>query len=494
MHRIRGDAELQQSNEARRFFDDEGLEFESTCPYSPEQNGAAERPNRTLMERVRAVRVAKNIPYELWGELLKSVVEIKNRCPVANRDKTPYELAKDVRPDLSHLRVLGCTAYMHRPEAHIRADQRKGLEPSGPIKLLDRSKPMILVGYDGTSIYRLWDPKERRIHRSSDVDFDEAPSLKRPADHLFSERLNKKHQPASIGDHDSAKNQYALPEKDDSPDLPTIGDTIVVGGDAFLTANPGQILSEPEEICATALLTALAEADQKVPKTYQQAVNSDEGPEWHRASQREYDSFIKTTTWTLVRRPKHRMVLRGRWVYRRKINKYGQIIKYKARWCIRGDMQKEGIDYQEVYSSVVKSMTYKLLFNRAAVEDLEIEQMDVKTAFLNSPIDAEVYMEQPEGFEDPDHPADEWVCKLNRAIYGLKQAPRAWYFTLAKFLISLGFKPCDADRSVFYNKDMQVAVYVDDLLLFGSDKRKIQSLKEALSQRFEMEDLGACSW
>jgi hypothetical protein len=139
-------------------------------------------------------------------------------------------------------------------------------------------------------------------------------------------------------------------------------------------------------------------------------------------------------------------------------------------------------------------MTYKLLFNRAAVEDLEIEQMDVKTAFLNSPIDTEVYMEQPEGFEDSDHPADEWVCKLNRAIYGLKQAPRAWYITLAKFLISQGLKPCDADRSVFYNKDVIVAVYVDDLLLFGFDKRKIQNLKKALSERFEMEDLGACSW
>lgn len=494
LHRVRGDAELHQSIEAQDFFNEEGLEFEPTSPYSPEQNGAAERLNRTLVERVRTVRVAKNLSFELWGELLKSVVEISNRCPVTNRDKTPYELAKGARPDISHLRILGCTAYMLRPEAHIRADQKKGLDPTGPIKLLDRSKPMVLVGYDGTCLYKLWDPKERRIHRSSDVDFDEVPSLKRPADYLFSEQPAKRHQAESVGDHDSTGNQYIPSEEDNLQSQPTMGDTIVVGGGALLTTNTAQTLPEPEEISATALLAALIDANQKVPKSYRQAVNSIEGPEWHDASLREYNSFIKTTTWTLVRRPKHRAVIRGCWVYRRKIGKHGQILKYKARWCIRGDLQKEGIDYQEVFSSVVKSMTYKLLFNRAAVEDLEIEQMDVKTAFLNSPIDTEVYMEQPEGFEDPNHPADEWVCKLNRAIYGLKQAPRAWYITLAKFLISQGLKPCDADRSVFYNKDVIVAVYVDDLLLFGFDKRKIQNLKKALSERFEMEDLGACSW
>ncbi|XP_044721122.1 reverse transcriptase (RNA-dependent DNA polymerase) domain-containing protein [Hirsutella rhossiliensis] len=125
----------------------------------------------------------------------------------------------------------------------------------------------------------------------------------------------------------------------------------------------------------------------------------------------------------------------------------------------------------------------------AAAEDLEIEQMDVKTAFLYGDIDEEVYLEQPEGFED----GTGRVCRLKKAIYGLKQAPRIWFHTITKFLETLGYRPIAADVSVFVRGKSIIAIYVDDLLLTGACPREVQRIKDALSKRFQMTDLGPCS-
>ena len=122
-------------------------------------------------------------------------------------------------------------------------------------------------------------------------------------------------------------------------------------------------------------------------------------------------------------------------------------------------------------------MSYKALFAIAASLDLEIEQMDVKTAFLYSTLDKEIFIEQPEGFED----GTGQVCCLNKALYSLKQSPRVWYYTLSRFLADSKFYPIDADHSVFSNGSIYIAVYVDDLLIIGKDKVKIQELKDRLS-------------
>ncbi|KAJ6436310.1 Gag-Pol polyprotein [Purpureocillium lavendulum] len=134
-------------------------------------------------------------------------------------------------------------------------------------------------------------------------------------------------------------------------------------------------------------------------------------------------------------------------------------------------------------------MSYKAIFAIAAALDLELEQMDVKTAFLYGDIDEEVYMEQPPEFDD----GTGRVCKLNKALYGLKQAPRIWYQTLAKFLESLGFYPLTSGVGIFVKGHTYIAVYVDDLLIAGPRTEEIQQLKTALGNRFQMTDLGPCS-
>lgn len=154
---------------------------------------------------------------------------------------------------------------------------------------------------------------------------------------------------------------------------------------------------------------------------------------------------------------------------------------------IRGDQQTEGIDYTETFATVVKPMSYKLIFAIAAALDWEIDQMDVKTAFLYGKLEEDVYMEQPTGFGD----GSTKVCKLDRALYGLKQAPRIWYQTLAEFLQKMGFEPLDTDSSVFHKKGVIIAIYVDDLLIAGRDRAEINKIKNSLNQRFQMSDLGA---
>lgn len=135
-------------------------------------------------------------------------------------------------------------------------------------------------------------------------------------------------------------------------------------------------------------------------------------------------------------------------------------------------------------------MSYKALFAIAAALDLEIHQMDVKTAFLYSDIDEEVYVEQPEGLDN----GTDQVCKLNKALYGLKQSPRIWYHTLATYLGTLGFQPLSSDLGVFSKQNIYIAIYVDDLLLAGPSLEEVDILKSQLKERFEMTDLGPCSY
>ena len=165
-------------------------------------------------------------------------------------------------------------------------------------------------------------------------------------------------------------------------------------------------------------------------------------------------------------------------------------MRYKARWVVRGFEQLEGVDYAETFASVVKPQSYKALFAIAAAFGLLIEQMDVKTAFLYGLIDEEVYVEQPRGLTTVSGK----VCRLKRSLYGLKQAPRIWYETLAAFLETLGFHRITADEGVFARERYIVAMYVDDLLIFGPDQAGINDLKRSLNKRFKMSDLGPCKY
>jgi histone deacetylase 1/2 len=157
-------------------------------------------------------------------------------------------------------------------------------------------------------------------------------------------------------------------------------------------------------------------------------------------------------------------------VYKIKRKANGSIDRYKARLVAKGYKQRYGIDYEDTFSLVVKAATTRLVLSLAISKGWSLRQLDVQNAFLHGLLEEEVFMHQPPGYKDSQHPT--YVCKLDKAIYGLKQAPRAWYARLCSKLVTLGFTPSKGDTSLFfYNKNgyiIFVLIYVDDIIVASS--------------------------
>ena len=245
-----------------------------------------------------------------------------------------------------------------------------------------------------------------------------------------------------------------------------------------------------QQLSAMKAQVQMDEMDDYEPITYEQAMESPHAHHWIKAMDKQMESFETMGTWKLVTTPTDAPVLSGKWVYKIK-KKADKSILYKARWVVRGFEQILGVNYDQTFASVVKSMSFKVLFAIMAYYDLDCEQMDVITAFLNALLREIIYVEQPKGYVKGE---GNLVCLLLRALHGLKQSPREWYFTLRDFLVSKGFKHTESDHSLFVNEDTRiiVSVYVDDIQIFGpKGSPHITALKAELHKRFAMTDLGA---
>lgn len=206
----------------------------------------------------------------------------------------------------------------------------------------------------------------------------------------------------------------------------------------------------------------------------------------------EYHALLHNKTWRLVPPPSGVNIIDCKWVFKVKKHSDGSIERYKARLVAKGFKQRHGLDYEDTFSPVVKPTTIRLLLSLAVTHGWFLRQLDVQNAFLHGVLEEEVYMRQPPGFVDPDHPHH--LCRLDKALYGLKQAPRAWHARLASALQALGFVPSTADTSLFLLQRPQVTmyllVYVDDIILVSSSVAAADRLISALSSDFAVKDLG----
>lgn len=178
------------------------------------------------------------------------------------------------------------------------------------------------------------------------------------------------------------------------------------------------------------------------------------------------------------------------WIHKVKLNADGTLLKLRSRLVARGNEQEEGVNFLETYNPLVRTATVRMVLHFAVTEKWDIRQLDVKNAFLHGDISETVYMRQPPGFEDKEHP--DYVCLLRKAIYGLKQAPRAWYQELKNFLTQMGCHNSLADTSVFIYINganiVYILVYVDDIILTGSSGALLDGVIRVLSARFSLKD------
>ncbi|GJZ55995.1 retrovirus-related pol polyprotein from transposon TNT 1-94 [Tanacetum coccineum] len=359
-----------------------------TVSETPQQNGVAERMNRTLDERAKRFR----IPEEEWQ-------------------------GKEV--SLAHLRVFGCDSYVEVKD--VARD-----------KLDAKSVKCTFIGYGSDEMgYRFWDSKSHKVVRSRDVTFNE-DSLYGAKAETDSSNLTKPNK----------KDQAVL---EDSPEN---------------LANKSIVTEHGLSSKITQSLVGSSDASEGEAPRLHSYEDPPESPglrkefiQWKKAINEGMVSLEKNQTWSLVRLPAGKKALQSKWVFRVKEKQDGSK-RHKARLVVKGFQQKRGVDYNEIFSPVVKITTIRLVFSIVAAKDLHLEQLDVKTAFLHGDLDEDIYMTQPEGFQSA-RKEENLVCKLKKSLYGLKQAPRQWY-----------------------------------LKFDSSDMAEIKKLKRQLSQEFEMKELG----
>lgn len=516
------------SNEFKRFAQHEGIQIQYTVPYSPEQNGVSERLNRTLFDMTRCfLNDSATLIKPLWAELVKTSCYIKNRLPSSTNAtfKSPFEMLYNRQPTVDHLRIIGSECFCHK---------------TGKIteKLAERSTQCVLVGYESENIFRVFDASTNSVFRCRDVviceDLQDTTTTVQPND-----ETHQNHIYTDILPETSNSTPIQNPSSNSIPDnrpLSSIQIRLPIPGQFnsstmyYTPDNSIDELADPKfdhhprnaRAFVSRCLVATDSGARFIPETLEQAMSCPESQQWGNSMRDEMKSVFDNATWQLVPTPEDgNRVIQGRWVFRTKSDAQGNLVKYKSRWVVKGFQQEEGNNFHQTFASVVKPMSYKILFSIAAAHDLEIEQLDVKTAFLNSPISEDVYVEQPHGFEiasltdeatltsnvmrpetnkSTDAPSfprikrtnARLVCKLHKALYGLKQAPRAWYKTLAAFMHQSRLEPLKSDYAVFVNpnRTLLVAVYVDDILIFGKNKSQINELKSSFHQRFQMTDIG----
>lgn len=475
------------------FYKAEGIHYQFTTPYTPQQNGVAERKNRALQEMANCLLLDAGLPKRYWGEAVMTAVHLQNRLPTRAVQRTPYELWTGQKPDFKQLRVFGCQAYVHIPDA-----KRKKFEP--------KAEKLIFVGYsEHHKGYRFLNRNTDRIIISRDARFVELGngSEQREA----ADKLNGAEEPVEVDAAPSSGCEVEVmnnreeivaeapeqPEEEVYEDAESdflgfeLEDDMYYGEEEQVRrsnrATRGVLPTRYDDF-VVGLATRVEE-----PTDYREALAA---PEWKQAMVEEMQAHKENDTWTLERLPAGKKLIGAKWVFKLKKNEAGEVIKYKARVVAQGYSQKYGVDYTEVFAPVTRLTTLRAMLAVAGKRGMLVKQYDAKTAYLNGRIEEELYMRQPPGFAAPGQ--EEFVCKLQKSIYGLRQSARCWNKALHAALLDIGFKQRGSDPCLYvFNSSgvvIYLLVYVDDFLMACTEEAEIDRVFVKLREKFDITSLG----
>ncbi|GKD14198.1 putative ribonuclease H-like domain-containing protein [Tanacetum coccineum] len=487
-----------------------------------ERNSSTKLCLNTLVEAARTMMILSKAPMFLWAKAVATACYTQNRSLIHTRhNKTPYELVHDKKPDLTFFRVFGALCYPINDSENLGKFQAK-------------ADIGIFVGHAPSGKgYRIYNKRTRRLMETIHVTFDEIHQSMAPVrissgpepimitpgqlrsglaptnkeleilfqpmfdEHLEQSRVNEPVPSAT------EINAQVVPPEEPTHDVLHPSHNLVTGDPGLaqsssgnvnsaepnqvnyppdhlrrwtkdhpldnIVGNPSRPVSTRKQLASDALWCCFHTELSKVePKNFKMAVIEDC---WFQAMQDEIYEFDQLEVWELVPRPIYVMVIALKWIYKVKLDEYGDVLKNKARLVAKGYRQEEGIDFEESFAPVARIEAIRIFIANAATKNMIIYQMDVKTAFLNGDLQEEVFVSQPEGFEDQENPTH--VYRLKKALYGLKQAPRAWYDTLSKFLLANNFFKGAVDPTLFTRKSgkhiLLVQIYVDDIIFASTD-------------------------
>jgi len=372
---------------------------------------------------------SKNLSQHFWGEVVNTACHIINRVYLRPKiNKTPYEIWRGKKPIVKYFRTFGSKCYILR--------DRENLGKFDP-----KSDEGIFLGYSTNSCaYRVFNKRTETVMETINVVIDdvevEAPSS--GEDH----QLNSTELPVTSTDIIKTSPSVSPAE---SPSTPTTSDIIAsTSEDEDTPANPPKrswvkLNPPPQQLLGTVdegrrlrnrVIQSTSEVANQVsynyylaqtePKKVDEALQDES---WVSAMHDELHQFTRNDVWTLFPRHAEHNIIGTKCIFKNKTDKHGTVVRNKARLVAQGYTQIKGVDFYETFAPVARLQSIRILLSIACHLGFKLYQMDVKSAFLNSILQEEVYVEQPKGFQDPHHPHH--VYKLKKALYGLKQAPRA---------------------------------------------------------------------
>ncbi len=438
-----------------------------------------------------------------WIELIKTINYLRNRFSMTNKSIIFYEIDTKRKSSLAHLRRIETTSYAMKRKSVTRWK-----------KLALKSFLVVLVKYEKNHIYRMLRFNEI-IYRVSFVIWIK----KKREESLLVEISNKASTKRSIFESIESSTKKQVIESNSIIILMSSSQfnqsTAVVSLiSAFFTTEFNT--SSTESTSSISILSALKRHSELryrldssdlldllimkcmknvinsqqtlKSRSYKKTINDSSRNEWLKIMKNENKFLLINEIWTLINLFKDRRVFRDKWVYKIKRNEHDEILRYKARWVIRDFEQIERLNYTKTFVSMIKSMSYKTMYVIIVVNDWEIEQMNVKIAFLYDKIHENVFVVQLTKFEQRINQ----ICKLNKALYELKQSSKVWFETLIKFFFFLDYVLLNVEFNVFMKNDIMIVIYVNDLILTELNFATIFWLKNALNDRFEMSDLDSC--